>query len=642
MYSARQYPTAANAAKAQDDWLFEVLSLLWSNGNYAISKDGTRLELSGSGTVTGYYQPAGVLSENDKDAWIKKLQQLALYYPVRRVKNAYGYTYSFRLYNSGFIPQEALPDETIGCNCDAPPPVAKPGAIIWESADTYDCLKAAVREFKRFCAALAITDNYQPSLGESCGPFGIELVDGTYVLALNPQCYPSQPAMQAAIGRAAAAINDEGLQVVEHILLRPRNNDDCQCLLPAKPEPLCELPWNEEIVGYDAPPDETNLIRTVIPFADPYSFVATIVLPGWPVRFRNASTRAMMEHLLRKEAPAHILLNILWLRPRSFCEFETLYHRWLQHLACKPVCGDDAHIQCCLICYLFGQTDIMNTVSDNATDPDCEQISPSCFEVSKQSDPDFGDWINRIFHKRCDMAEIDCLSNEQVPSRILADTRVAPAAAPPLATPVAGTATPETPVAATPLTIAETIAAITGTATPETSPSISAAAAVVAPPATTEITQRTNTPEDTLLRDRKGRQRMSKYKQQILPVDPDNIIDAEAYDRTEKFMEGGPLNMHKYSTLSEFLLKNMPSGKKAAGSEQALLLRNATWLCLDQLLLRVPVTIGVHEKKQLQQTLRKMKDKGINLLALAKDWKPEELISDENEDLAAQCIRWMK
>lgn len=620
MYSARQYPTAANAAKAQDDWLFEVLSLLWSNGNYGISKDNTRLELSAGGTVTGYYQPTGALSENDRDAWIKKLQQLALYYPVRRVKTAYGYMYSFRLYHSGFIPQEALPDETTGCNCDAPPPTAKPGAIIWESADTYDCLKAAVREFKRFCAALSITGNYQPALGEGCGPFGIELVDGSYVLAFNPQCYPSQPAMEAAIGRAAAAINDEGLHVVEHILLRPRSNDDCQCLLPAKPEPLCELPWNEEIVGYDAPPDQTNLTRNVVPFADPYSFVATIVLPGWPVRFRNASTRAMMEHLLRKEAPAHILLNILWLRPRSFCEFETLYRRWLQHLACKPVCGDDAHIQCCLICYLFGQTDIMNTVTDTATDPDCEQITPSCFEARVESDPDFGDWINRLFHKRCDLPEIDCLSNERTPGNVWADVRMTPQ--------------PATPFLAEAGTTVAPVRADAGITAP-----VPVEAGTTAPD---PAVHRSNTPEDVLLRDRKGRQRMSKYKQQILPVDPDNIIDVEAYDRTEKFMEGGPLNMHKYSTLSEFLLKNMPSGKKAVGSEQALLLRNTTWLCLDQLLLRVPVTMGAHEKKQLQQILRKMKDKGINLVALAKDWKPEELISDENKELAAQCIRWMK
>ncbi|SEW51384.1 hypothetical protein [Chitinophaga arvensicola] len=623
LYSARQYPTDANAAGAKEDWLFEVLSLLWNRNNYAISKDGTRFELSGNGTLSGYYKPAGtgVLSDKDKDEWIKKWQQLALYYPIRREKTAYGYTYSFRLYNSSFTPQEELPDETTGCNCDAPPPVAKPGAIVWESAAQYYCLAAAVLEFKRFCAALANTDNYQPSLGESCGPFGIELVDGTYVLALNPQCYSSLPAMQAAIDRAAAAINDEGMHVVEHILLRPRNNDDCQCLLPAKPEPLCELPWNEEIVGYDTPPDHPSLVTTVIPFADPYSFVATIVLPGWPVRFRNDTTRAMMEHLLRKEAPAHVLLNILWVRPRSFCEFETLYRRWLQHLACKPVCGDDAHIQCCLICYLFGQIDTMDTVSDTAIDPGCNQVSPSCFEVKDKWESDFGSWINSKFHQRCQMEEIDCLSNEipAVPGRILTDTRVVRDTV---------TATPEAAVA-------EKAAGVTVTDIPE-------APVAATPDDAAYATHRTNSPEDILLRDRKGRQRMSKYKQQILPVDPDNIVDAEAYDRTEKFMEGGPVNMHKYSTLSEFLLKHMPSGKKMAASEQALLLRNITWLCLDQLLLRRPVAIGAPEKKQLQQTLRKMKDKGINLSALAKDWKPEELISDENEDLAAQCLRWMK
>lgn len=614
LISGQQYTSAVNAERAQDDWLFEVLSLLWKDGNYSLNTTANRFELLNGSAVSGYFKPSGdaVLSADDLKEWKAKMQQSALYYPVRRVKTAFGFTYSFRLYHDDFIPEEPLPDENSGCACDAPPPVRKPGAIIWESAELYECLNAAIRGFYRFCAALSIPGNYKPSLGEGCGPFGIELVDSSYVLAANPQCYATLPAMEDAIDRTAAAINDEGMHVVEHILLRPRVEDDCQCLLPVKPEPLCRLPWEEEVVGYDVDPEDAVFKTTVVPFTDPYSFVATIVLPGWPVRFRNTSTRAMMENLLRKEAPAHVLLNILWLRPRSFCEFETLYRRWLQHLACKPVCGDDAHIQCCLICYLFGQTGIMDAVPDTETDPDCQQITPSCFDDNRQNklpESDFGVWINRLFRKNCDMQEIDCLSNETTPppGRILANKR--------------GSA---------PATTSPQLAA-------PTSPQL-----VEDPASPAAATHRSNSPEDVLLRDRKGRQRISKYKQQILPVDADNIVDTEAYDRTGKFMEAGPLNMHKYSTLADFLLKNMPAGKKAAASEQALLLRNATWLCLDQLLLRVPVSIAAHEKKQLQQTLRKMKDKGINLAALAKDWKPEDLVSDENEDLVAQCLRWMK
>ncbi|MET3878650.1 hypothetical protein [Chitinophaga sp. OAE865] len=605
LLSGQQYLPGAITEKMQDEWLFEVLSLLWKESNYYLNNTTNRFELLNGSAVSGYFKPTGEddLSAGDMQEWKKKLQRNALYYPVRRMKTAFGYTYSFRLYHDDFIPEEPLPDENAGCSCDAPPPVRKPGAVIWESAEQYDCLNAAIRNFYRFCAALSLPDNYQPSLGNSCGPFGIELVDNTYVLAANPQCYPSLPAMESAIERASAAINDEGMHVVEHILLRPRVESDCQCLLPVKPEPLCRLPWEAEIVGYDAPPGDDVFKTTVVPFTDPYSFVATIVLPGWPVRFRNAGTRAMMENLLRKEAPAHVLLNILWLRPRSFCEFETLYRRWLQHLACKPVCGDDAHIQCCLICYLFGQTGIMEPLSDTPKDPYCNQVTPSCFDDNRQNrkpQADFGDWINRLFRKQCDMQEIDCLSYETTP----------------------------------PPVIRASVKNVEAAPLESRSPQLKEG--------TPAVTHRSNSPEDTLLRDRKGRQRISKYKQQILPVDADNITDTEAYDRTGKFMEAGPLNMHQYSTLADFLLKKMPSGKKAAASEQALLLRNATWLCLDQLLLRVPVSMAAQEKKQLQQVFRKMKDKGINLAALGKDWKPEELISDENEDLVAQCLRWMK
>ena len=44
---------------------------------------------------------------------------------------------------------------------------------------------------------------------------------------------------------------------------------------------------------------------------DPYSFVASVVLPYWPDRFIDLDYRRFMERTLRKEAPAHILAKHL-------------------------------------------------------------------------------------------------------------------------------------------------------------------------------------------------------------------------------------------------------------------------------------------------------------------------------------------
>ncbi len=62
---------------------------------------------------------------------------------------------------------------------------------------------------------------------------------------------------------------------------------------------------------------------------DPYSFIASVILPYWPDRFINLDYRKFMERTLRKEAPAHVLLNICWIDCRQMSVFEDAYKRWL-------------------------------------------------------------------------------------------------------------------------------------------------------------------------------------------------------------------------------------------------------------------------------------------------------------------------
>ncbi len=62
--------------------------------------------------------------------------------------------------------------------------------------------------------------------------------------------------------------------------------------------------------------------------ADPYSFKATIVLPGWMGRFANVTFREYAERIFREQAPAHVLLKICWVGEDEISRFEKDYITW--------------------------------------------------------------------------------------------------------------------------------------------------------------------------------------------------------------------------------------------------------------------------------------------------------------------------
>ncbi|WP_321372915.1 hypothetical protein [uncultured Draconibacterium sp.] len=111
---------------------------------------------------------------------------------------------------------------------------------------------------------------------------------------------------------------EEGMFIVEHILLRPdvtSNNG-----LQKQFMPVC-----------------TKQCTSCEP-VDPYSYRVTVVLPGWTHRFRNMDFRNFMEELIRKELPAHVLARICWIGERDklvpdeeneMILFEEAYHDFL-------------------------------------------------------------------------------------------------------------------------------------------------------------------------------------------------------------------------------------------------------------------------------------------------------------------------
>lgn len=64
-------------------------------------------------------------------------------------------------------------------------------------------------------------------------------------------------------------------------------------------------------------------------YTDPYSYIASVILPVWQGRFSNVAFRNYFERLLRTEAPAHVLLNICWVGYEDMALFESVWKWWL-------------------------------------------------------------------------------------------------------------------------------------------------------------------------------------------------------------------------------------------------------------------------------------------------------------------------
>lgn len=95
----------------------------------------------------------------------------------------------------------------------------------------------------------------------------------------------------------AKDFSEEGMFIVEHILLRP---DVTQTPVPLSSfMPVC-----------------TQNCESCEP-VDPYSYRVTVVLPGWTYRLSNPDFRNFMEELIRKELPAHVLARICWIGDRK-------------------------------------------------------------------------------------------------------------------------------------------------------------------------------------------------------------------------------------------------------------------------------------------------------------------------------------
>lgn len=100
----------------------------------------------------------------------------------------------------------------------------------------------------------------------------------------------------------------EGFHVVEHILLRPKDDD--------------YTPLFDPVAVTDG--------TTTMEITDPYSFWITVVIPNWLPQYKdNPNAQNAFEQLVRRETPAHIVAKFCWLNAQEMYRFESAYLQWL-------------------------------------------------------------------------------------------------------------------------------------------------------------------------------------------------------------------------------------------------------------------------------------------------------------------------
>lgn len=386
----------------------------------------------------------GIICGEDLEKDMSARMINAMLYPV--MENGDGYSFEI---NSVWQQVIAPGDATYDHN------------TVWQGSRVFSTPSDAFAEFERAAELLLDLSNYQRIDDSNCGPFGVELTDPSQVIAKHPLTYSSLQARDAAITAARNAINAEGFHVLEHILLRPQQQDFLHDTLylewtlgstseevrqepltlrleartyfglpaqteqqafvaalkaaaaAAQPRVYIEEFTNRYIVScFDeqqvmiasgslykqgpaddlcatladqledwittATPEDVRLqqgatattpLLTLCPeedicqlpeldsndpnsmycdktfMVDPYSFWATVVLPGWPSRFQSSRFRQFFEQTLRKEAPAHIRLRILWVSPQDMHRYEKACLAWLRSFAWSGGCDYTQRLQ---------------------------------------------------------------------------------------------------------------------------------------------------------------------------------------------------------------------------------------------------------------------------------------------------------
>ncbi|WP_185287909.1 hypothetical protein [Chryseobacterium lactis] len=165
----------------------------------------------------------------------------------------------------------------------------------------------------------------------------------------NPYSNPEDliAGIKATVGYFKYEFTEEGIFLVEHLLLKPTTKDYKQmggigCM---SIEGTFRVMYDiEERESASNPIKYTEAFMSSceegceIEVFDPYSYRVSVVLPGFAYRFQDPDFRRYAETVIRQEIPAHILAKICWVGDRlseketaqgDLAEFETAFKKYL-------------------------------------------------------------------------------------------------------------------------------------------------------------------------------------------------------------------------------------------------------------------------------------------------------------------------
>ena len=188
--------------------------------------------------------------------------------------------------------------------------------ILFKSKEIFATRQQAVAKARAVFSGVKNPKNYTVDTGGGAGAVFFTLVFGGVELTHDVMFDTANDAVHAieeVVARyfqvlLSEACDSEGMYLIEHILLRPRNASST----------FPDICINQD---HGACTDE-----------DPYSFRASVVLPYWPTRFQNLAFRNFFENLIREQAPAHVHLKICWVDHLQMVEVEKALNTWLQAL----------------------------------------------------------------------------------------------------------------------------------------------------------------------------------------------------------------------------------------------------------------------------------------------------------------------
>lgn len=183
------------------------------------------------------------------------------------------------------------------------------GKIILSSSTHYATAELARAEMSRAINFALLPAGYQRKTTRD-GKFYFNVInsDGE-VLARRIEYFTDETLMEAAIAETMEYLrvnySDEGMYLIENLLLRPEEKDDPFL-------PIC-------------PASSTDVYAE----NDPYSCRIHVILPAYGSRFQSMDFRRFAEEVIREETPAHILPKICWISKDDMARFEKDYRDWI-------------------------------------------------------------------------------------------------------------------------------------------------------------------------------------------------------------------------------------------------------------------------------------------------------------------------